>query len=52
MGKASQAKKIKRVQQAGVSRAPGQRRQLAYPALIVGIVIVGLVLVYFARDSR
>ncbi len=52
MGKASSAKKIKRVQQAGVNRAPGQRRNLAYPALIVGIVVVGLVLVYFARDSR
>jgi hypothetical protein len=52
MGKASSAKKIKRVQQAGVSRAPGQRRNLAYPALIVGIIVVGLVLVYFARESR
>ena len=52
MGKASSAKKIKRVQQAGVSRAPGQRRNMAYPALIAGIVVVGLVLVFFARDSR
>lgn len=52
MGKASSAKKIKRVQQAGVSRAPGQRRQLAYPALIVGILVVGAVLVLFARSSR
>ena len=49
MGKASSAKKIKRVQQAGVSRAPGQRRNLGYPALIIGIVIVGSVLVFFAR---
>jgi len=48
MGKASQSKKIKRVQQAGVSRAPGQRRNLAYPALIVGILVVGSVLVFFA----
>ncbi len=52
MGKASQSKKIKRVQQAGVSRAPGQRRQLGYPAAIVGIVVVGLVLVFFAREAR
>jgi hypothetical protein len=52
MGKASSAKKIKRVQQAGVNRAPGQRRNLAYPALIVGIVVVGLLLVFFARESR
>ena len=52
MGKASSAKKIKRVQQAGVSRAPGQRRNLGYPALIAGIIIVGVVLVFFARGQR
>ncbi len=52
MGKASSAKKIKRVQQAGVSRAPGQRRNLGYPALIVAILLVGSVLVFFARDSK
>lgn len=52
MGKASSAKKIKRVQQAGVTRTPGQRRNLAYPALIVGIVVVGLVLTFFARENR
>ena len=50
MGKASSAKKIKRVQQAGVSRAPGQRRNLAFPALIIGIIVVGTVLVWFARE--
>lgn len=52
MGKASSAKKIKRVQQAGVSRTPGQRRNLGYPALIVGILVAGLVLTYFAREQR
>lgn len=52
MGKASSAKKIKRVQQAGVSRAPGQRRNLAFPALIIGIIVVGTVLVWFAREER
>ncbi len=52
MGKASSSKKIRRVQQAGVSRAPGQRRNLAYPALIIAIVVVGAVLVVLARDSR
>ncbi|MHB1139330.1 MAG: hypothetical protein ACYC2O_10275 [Microthrixaceae bacterium] len=52
MGKASSAKKIKRVQQAGVSRAPGQRRNLGYPALIGGIIVVGMVLVFFARGER
>jgi hypothetical protein len=44
MGKASSSKKIKRVQQAGATRSPGQRRELGYPALIVAIVVVGLVL--------
>ncbi|MFM7068806.1 MAG: hypothetical protein ACKOYM_05025, partial [Actinomycetes bacterium] len=52
MGKASSSKKIRRVQQAGVSRAPGQRRNLGYPALIVGILILGLTAVFFARDHR
>jgi len=51
MGKASSAKKIKRVQQAGVSRAAGQRRAFGYPALIGGIIIVGILLVFFARQS-
>ena len=51
MGKASSAKKIKRVQQAGVSRAPGQRRNMAYPALIISILVVGSVLVFFARGK-
>lgn len=52
MGKASSAKKIRRVQQAGVSRAPGQRRNLGYPALIIAILVVGAVLTWFARESR
>ncbi len=52
MGKASASKKIKRVQAAGVSRSPGQRRNIAFPALIVGILIVGSLLTFFARDYR
>lgn len=52
MGKASSSKKIKKVQQAGVSRAPGQRRNLGYPALIVAIMLVGSVFVYFAREDN
>jgi hypothetical protein len=52
MGKASSSKKIRRVQQAGVSRAPGQRRNLLYPALIIAIVVIGTALVLVARDSR
>ncbi len=52
MGKASSSKKIKRVQQAGVSRAPGQRRNMGYPVLIAAILVVGSVMVFFARDER
>jgi len=52
MGKASSAKKIKRVQQAGATRSPGQRRQLGFPALVIGILVVGLVLTGFAIGHR
>jgi hypothetical protein len=52
MGKASSAKKIKKVQQAGVSRAPGQRRNLGYPAMIGVIIIVGIGLTFLARQER
>lgn len=52
MGKASSSKKIRKVQQAGVSRAPGQRRNLGYPALVIGIILLGVALVYFAVDHR
>ena len=52
MGKASSAKKIQRVQRAGVSRVAGQRRNLGFPLAIVGIIIVGTVLVFFARSSK
>ncbi len=52
MGKASASKKIKRVQAAGVSRSPGQRRNLGFPILIVGILLAGSVLTFFARDYR
>ena len=52
MGKASSAKKIRRVQQAGATRAPGQRRQLGFPAMIIAILVVGLVLTYVAVGHR
>lgn len=52
MGKASSSKKIKRVQQAGASRTPGQRRALGFPFLIGAIIVVGLVLTAFAVQHR
>lgn len=52
MGKASSAKKVARAARAGGSRRPGQRRQLGFPAIIVGVVVAGVALVAFARDNR
>ncbi|MFV0318202.1 MAG: hypothetical protein ACK5O2_14730, partial [Microthrixaceae bacterium] len=52
MGKASSSKKIKRVQAAGASRSPGQRRQLGFPALIAAILIVGVAGTAFAVAHR
>jgi hypothetical protein len=52
MGKASSSKKIKRVQAAGATRSPGQRRELGFPAVIIGIIVVGLVLTALAVMQR
>lgn len=52
MGKASSAKKVARAARAGGNRRPGQRRQLGFPALIVLVVVAGISLVLFARQSR
>lgn len=52
MGKASSAKKVARASRAGGSRRPGQRRQLAFPAIITVIVVAGVSVVLFARSSR
>jgi hypothetical protein len=52
MGKASSAKKVARAARAGGSRRPGQRRALGFPLLIIGVVVLGTLLVVFARESR
>lgn len=52
MATSSTSKKIQRVQRAGVTRSAGQRRPLGFPAAVIGIVVVGVVLVLLARDSR
>ena len=52
MGKASSAKKVARAARAGGSRRPGQRRALGFPIVIASVVILGCVLVVFARSSR
>jgi hypothetical protein len=52
MGKASSAKKVARAARAGGSRRSGQRRQLGFPAAIVAVIVIGLVLVVVARQSN
>ncbi len=52
MGKASSSKKVARAARAGGSRRVGQRRNLAFPALITVILVAGVLLVVFARERR
>jgi hypothetical protein len=50
MGKASSAKKVARAARAG-DKTSGQRRNIGFPAAIVAIVILGVGLIAFARES-
>jgi hypothetical protein len=52
MGKASSAKKVARAARAGGTRKSGQRRPMGFTIAIVAVLVVGLVLVLFARDRR
>src|SRR5262245_34176007 len=52
MGKASSAKKVARAARAGGSRKSGQRRPMGFPIAILAVLVLGLVLVLFARDRR
>ena len=52
MGKASSAKKVARAARAGGNRRSGQRRALGFPTAIGAVLILGLVLVAFARNER
>jgi hypothetical protein len=52
MGKASSAKKVARVARSGGSRTKGQRRNLGFPITIGAIVVLGLLLVGFARNNQ
>ena len=51
MGKASSAKKVARAARAG-GRRSGTRRQLGFPVAIGAVIILGLLLVTFARQSN
>jgi hypothetical protein len=52
MGKASSAKKVARAARAGGNRRSGQRRAIGFPAMIAIVLILGLLLVGFARERR
>jgi hypothetical protein len=52
MGKASSAKKVARAARAGGNRRAGQRRQLGFPIAVALVLVVGLLLVFFARERR
>jgi hypothetical protein len=51
MGKASSAKKVARAARAG-GRRSGQRRQLGFPVAVGAVIILGLLMVTFARQSN
>src|SRR4051794_10910205 len=51
MGKASSAKKVARAARAGGSHT-GQRRQLGFPVAVGLVIILGLLMVTFARQSN
>jgi hypothetical protein len=52
MGKASSSKKVARAARAGGRTTSGPKRQVAYPLAIAAIVVVGVLLVLFARSEN
>ncbi|MGI9601461.1 MAG: hypothetical protein ACR2QE_06240 [Acidimicrobiales bacterium] len=52
MGKASSSKKVARAARAGQSSGPSERRELGFPIAIAAIVILGVLLVGWARTQR
>ena len=52
MGRASSAKKVARAARAGGHTSQGPKRQLAFPIGIAAIVLVGALLVIFARGAN
>ncbi len=51
MGKASSAKKVARAARAGGGRRSRQRRDVTFPATVSAVVVLGILLVLFARGS-
>src|SRR5690606_17293510 len=52
MGKASSSKKVARAARAGGSKTSGTGRKLGFPLAVGAIIVVGVVLVAFARTQR
>ena len=52
MGKASSSKKVARAARAGQSSGPSERRELGFPIAIAAVVILGVLLVAWARTQR
>jgi hypothetical protein len=52
MGKASSAKKVARAARAGGRVSAGQPRGLLFPGVLALVVVLGLVLVVYAREDR
>jgi hypothetical protein len=52
MGKASSAKKVARAARAGGRGTAGPKRQWGYPVAIAAIVVVGVLLIAFARGTN
>ncbi|MFP5256745.1 MAG: hypothetical protein ACLGI8_12960 [Acidimicrobiia bacterium] len=52
MGKASSAKKVARAARAGGRVSSGQSRSLLFPGVIALVVVLGVVLVVYAREDR
>ena len=52
MGKSSSAKKVARAARAGGRTSAGRQRNLLFPGVIGGIMLVGAALVWYAVDDR
>jgi hypothetical protein len=52
MGKASSAKKVARAARAAGGKRVGQRRNLGFPLIIIGVLVAGFALIFYAASER
>jgi hypothetical protein len=52
MGKASSAKKVARAARAAGGKRVGQRRNLGFPLIIIGVMVAGFALIFYAASER